>query len=66
MLNVNFDVLTNFVTKRPYASVSLMDAHKITRVRETVQLTTKWTKDYKLVFDKRVITKNYVSYPYGF
>lgn len=67
MLNVNFDVLTNFVTKRPNASVSVVDAHKISRVRDSAQLVTKCErKDYKLVFDKRTVRENFVSYPYGY
>ncbi len=65
---MNFDVLTNFVTKRRDATVSVVDAHKISRVRDTAQIVTKSErKDYKLVFDKRVIQlKTYVSYPYGY
>ena len=63
-LNVNFDVLIDFVTKRPNAAVSVVNAHKISRVRDTAQLvTTCERKDYKLVFDKRVIAKKYMSYP---
>ena len=67
-LNVSFDVLTDFVTKRPNAVVSVVNAHKISRVRDTAQLVTECErKDYKLVFDKRVIAKKkYVSYPYGY
>ena len=68
MFNVNFDVLTDFVTKRPNAVVSVVDAHTISRVRDTAQIVTKCErKDYKLVFDKRVIAKKmYVSHPYGY
>lgn len=67
MLNVNFEILKSFVTKRPCATVSVLDAHKISRNRDTVQLVTKCErKDYKLVFDKRVIRDKHVSYPYGF
>ncbi len=67
MFNVNYDVLKNFVTKRPDASVSVVNAHKISRNRDNAQLvTTCERKDYKLVFDKRVIRENFTSYPYGY
>ncbi|XP_052806406.1 uncharacterized protein LOC128235642 [Mya arenaria] len=67
LLNVNFNVLEQFVTKRPNASVSVVNAHKITRDRDNSQLlTVSEKKDYKLVFDKRVLRENYISYPYGY
>ena len=67
LLNVNFNVLKNFVTNYPNASVSVQNTHKIARDRDSVKLmTTTERKDYRLVFDKRVIGDNYVSYPYGF
>ena len=65
--NVNFDVLKSFVTKRPDASVSVLNTHKIVRDRDSARLlTTTARKDYRLVFDKRVIREDYVSYPYGY
>lgn len=67
MSTVNFDVLKLFVTKRRDASVYVTNAHKIARNGERTQVvTTNERKVYKLVFDKRVISENYVSYPYGF
>ena len=67
LMSVNFDVLKKLVTKCPDGRVSLVDAHKITRDRDTSQLrTVVQSKDYRLVFDKRVLRDNYVSYPYGF
>ena len=67
LLNVNFDVLKFFVTESQNASVSVLNAHKIMRERDSVKLmTTTERKDYRLVFDKRVMRDNYVSYPYGF
>jgi len=67
MLNVNYNVLKEFVTKRPNASVSVINAHKITRDRNNAQLvTTSERKDYRLVFDKRVVRENYMSFPYGY
>ena len=65
--NVNFDVLKSFVTKRPDASVSVLNTHKIVRDRDSARLlTTTERKDYRLVFDKRVIREDYVSYLYGY
>lgn len=67
LLNVNYNVLKDFVTKRPDASFSVLNAHKISRCRDSGKLlTTCERKDYKLVFDKRVIGDNYISYPYGY
>ncbi|XP_053392045.1 uncharacterized protein LOC128554759 [Mercenaria mercenaria] len=67
LLNVNFEVLKKFVTKTPLGKVSVVDANKISRARDTAQLVTvSERKDYQIVFDKRVIRENYVSYPYGF
>lgn len=67
LFNVNFNVLKDFVIKRPDASVSVTNAHKITRDRDNAKLiTTSERNDYKLVFNKRVIKDSYVSFPYGF
>lgn len=67
LLNVNFDVLMNFVTKSPLGKVSVVDANKISRARDNAQIVTILEKkDYRIVFDKRVIRENYISYPYGF
>ena len=64
LLNVNFDVLKFFVTEIQNASVSVLNAHKIVRERDSVKLmTTTERKDYRLVFDKRVMRDNFVSYP---
>ena len=67
LTSVNYDVLKNLVTKCPDGKVSVIEAHKITRDRDTSQLrTVVQRKDYKLVFDKRVLGDAYVSYPYGY
>lgn len=67
LLNVNFGVLNEFVTKRADATVSVVNAHKITRERNSAKLlTVSERKDYSIVFDKRVLREGYVSYPYGF
>ncbi|XP_053406566.1 uncharacterized protein LOC123556078 [Mercenaria mercenaria] len=56
MLNVNFDVLRTIVTKRQDAVLSVVNAHKIARDRNSSKLITiSERKDYQMVFDKRVI-----------
>lgn len=67
MLNVNFGVLKDFVTKRQNAMVAVSDAHKITRDRDSAKIVSApHRKDYRLVFDKRVLRDQYISYPYGY
>ncbi|XP_045201509.2 uncharacterized protein LOC123555044 [Mercenaria mercenaria] len=67
MLNVNFDVLRTIVTKRQDAVLSVVNAHKIASDRNSSKLITiSERKDNQMVFDKRVIGGNYVSYPYGY
>ena len=59
--------IKRFVTKEPEGKVSVLDSHKITRDRNNAKiLTVKQQKDYRLVFDKRVIRDNYMSFPYGY
>ena len=46
--------------------VSVVDEHKIVRNRSTGHVITKREcKDYKIVFDKRVIKEDYHTVPYG-
>ena len=66
-LNVNFGVLKHFVTERQNGTVSVVNAHKIATDRNKSKIITMpERKDYQIVFDKRVIGANYVSYPYGY
>ena len=66
-LNVNFDIVKTLVTERQGATVSVVDAHKITRDRDSAKiLTVSQRKDYRLVFDKRVLGDQFTSYPYGY
>ena len=65
--NVNFGVMKDFVTKRQNASVSVFNAHKITRDRDLAKIVSiPQRKDYRLVFDKRVLLDQYISYPFGY
>ena len=67
MLDVNFDVLKRLVTENPTEKITVTDTHKIIRDRNTTKLLTlSQNKDYKLVFDKRVIRENFMSFPYGY
>lgn len=67
LLNVNFDVLKTFVTDRENAVVPVVNAHKIARDRFSSRIVTmNEKKDYRVVFDKRVLGSHYVSYPFGY
>ena len=48
--------------------ISLTNPHKVHRIAETKQIqTVRQTKNYQLVFDKRVLDRDtYQSYPYGY
>ena len=67
-LDINFDTLKDLVTgASEKASVRVTDRYKIVRDPETCHILTKTEeKDYRIVFDKRVLTRNYVSLPYGY
>lgn len=71
---LNFDILKDNVIQEVTAPleepriVSMYNPHKICRNVETKELETKEeTKQYRVVFDKRVVDVNtFKSYPYGF
>ena len=54
-LNVKFDILKTFVTKRQDATVSVVNALKIARDNNSKVITMTEKKDYQVVFNKRVI-----------
>ena len=67
LIDVNFDTVKQLVTQEPTKVVTVHDSHKITRDRDNSKLlTVSQNKDYRLVFDKRVIRDKYVSFPYGY
>ena len=56
MLDVDSDVLKILVTENHTEKITVTDMHKTIRDRNTTKLLTlSQNKDYKLVFDKRVI-----------
>lgn len=56
--------MKNIVTEPMLKSVIIQDPFKI--VRNTGMLQTRaQDKQYRFVYDKRVIGKNYKTYPYG-
>lgn len=61
---LNFQSMKNIVTEPMLKSVIIQDPFKI--VRNTGMLQTRaQDKQYRFVYDKRVIGKNYKTYPYG-
>ncbi|WAR10253.1 hypothetical protein MAR_035329, partial [Mya arenaria] len=65
-LDINCNTLKRMVTEDKDDIVTVTDQFKIVRDRDAARLfTTSQKKDYRLVFDKRVIKDGYMSYPYG-
>lgn len=66
-LAINYHVVKNMVTGAKLEDVVVNDGFQIVRNRNTSELlTTQRSKTYKLVFDKRVLADNYMSFPYGY
>ncbi|XP_053390895.1 uncharacterized protein LOC128553745 [Mercenaria mercenaria] len=66
-LDINFQTVKDMVTGKVDECVTVVDENKIVRNPSTGHVITKReTKDYKIVFDKRVISKEYTTYPYGY
>ena len=67
LIDVNFNTVKHLVTQEPKKIVTVHDSHKITRKRDNTKLlSVSQYKDYRLVFDKRVVRENYMSFPYGY
>ncbi|WAR14681.1 ZN358-like protein [Mya arenaria] len=66
-LDINFQTVKDMVTGNRDQCVTVVDNNKIVRNQATGHVITKReTKDYKIVFDKRVIGSEYNTYPYGY
>ena len=68
---INFDVMQDLVYKHAIENeqckVIVTIPYKITRERKTKQIVTKrMKKDYRIVYNKRVIINDYNTIPYGY
>lgn len=66
-LEFNYDTVQEMVTSNNSKVISVIDDHKLVRNPSTGHILTKLeSKDYRIVFNKRVISEDYNTYPYGF
>lgn len=66
-LDINFDTIKKMINNNKTSVVTVQNDYKIVRDSNTTEIVTrKENKDYKLVFDKRVLQKNLTSVPYGY
>lgn len=66
-LHINFDTIKKMITTNETSVVTVQNDYKIARDSNTTEIVTrKENKDYKLVFDKRVLQKDLTSVPYGY
>jgi hypothetical protein len=66
-LDINFQTVKDMVTGKGKECVTVVDENKIVRNPSTGHIITKReNKDYKIVFDKRVIGKEFFTVPYGY
>ena len=68
---INMDVMRHLVDSRVNGyneeKVILVNPHKIIRDKKEMNIVTKkMKKDYRIVYNKRVITENYGTLPYGY
>lgn len=67
VLDINFNSIVDMVTSGGDKTITVKDEHKLVRDQQNSRIVTKSeSKDYKIVFDKRVITANYDTIPYGY
>ena len=65
--DINFKALKDMVTGVGEKNITVTDNFKIVRDRcESKVFTQTQSKDYKIVYDKRVIVENYQTIPYGY
>lgn len=64
-LDINFDTIRNTITLTGKSVVTVQNDYKIARdSKRTEIITKKENKDYKLVFDKRILQRGLISVPY--
>ena len=68
---ISMDVMRHLVDSRVNGyneeKVTVVNPHKITRDKKEKNIVTKrMKKDYRIVYNKRVITENYGTLPYGY
>jgi hypothetical protein len=64
-LTINFDAIKDLVINNRDDVKTVRDYFKITRDHKRL-LTVHQDKDYRIVFDKRVVMQDYSMRPYGF
>lgn len=65
--DINFDTIKTMITSNAASVVTDRNDYKIARDSKTTEIVTrKGNKDYKLVFDKRVLQSDLISVPYGY
>lgn len=66
-LDINFDTIKNMITSTGTSVVTVRNDYKIARDSKMTEIITrKENKDYKLVFDKRILQRGLISVPYGY
>lgn len=64
-LDINFDTIRNTITLTGKSVVTVQNDYKIARDSKMTEIITKKeNKDYKLVFEKRILQRGLISVPY--
>lgn len=66
-LDINFDTIRNTITLTGKSVVTVQNDYKIARDSKMTEIITKKeNKDYKLVFEKRILQRGLISVPYWY
>ncbi|XP_071964130.1 uncharacterized protein [Antedon mediterranea] len=64
---INFDTVSNMVRGIGPNTIKTVEKNRITRKPKTRKIVNETsTKDYRIVYDKRIIIENYRTVPYGY